>query len=61
MGYRKSARSTTTDIFIPAFTGVTADGKWVKKMICEVLENFLISIYKKKLIVRIQDKEISDR
>ncbi len=48
-----------TDVFIPAFTGFTSDGKWVKKMICEVLENFLISIYSKKLIVKIQDKEIN--
>lgn len=53
-------RSTSgTDLFIPAFTGVTADGKWVSKMICEILENFLMSVYNEKLIVKIQDKEIN--
>ena len=48
-----------TDLFIPGFNGVTSDGKWVTQMICEILENFLMSIHNKKLIVRIQNKELN--
>lgn len=51
--------SPGTDLFIPGFTGATADGKWISKMICEILENFLVSIANSKLIVRIQEKEIN--
>lgn len=47
-----------TDLFIPGFTGVTADGKWVIQMICEILDNFLMSVYNGKLVVRIQDKVV---
>lgn len=50
---------TGTDLFIPAFTGVTTDGKWIGKMICEILENFLMSINKGKLVVTIENKEIN--
>lgn len=52
-------KSPGTDLFIPGFTGVTADGKWVTKMICEILDNFLVSVYNGKLIVKIQGKEIN--
>ena len=48
-----------TDLFIPGFTGVTEDGKWVTKMICEILDNFLMSVHNEKIVVRIQDKEIN--
>ena len=47
-----------TDLFIPGFTGVTADGKWIIQMICEILDNFLMSVHNGKLIVRIQDKVV---
>lgn len=47
-----------TDLFIPGFTGVTSDGKWVTHMICEILENFLMSVYNGKLVVRIQNKTL---
>lgn len=48
-----------TDLFIPGFTGVTADGKWVTKMVCEILDNFLMSVHNGRIVVRIQDKEIN--
>lgn len=47
-----------TDVFIPGFTGVTADGKWVAKMIGAILDSFLISIHSGKLIVKIAGKTI---
>ncbi len=48
-----------TDLFIPGFTGFTKDGIWVSKMICEILDNFLMSIYNEKLVVKIHEKEIN--
>lgn len=55
----KERRTPGTDLFIPGFTGVTSDGKWVTKMVCEILENFLMSVNTGKLVVKIQDKEIN--
>lgn len=51
--YKRSDKGT--DVFIYGFN---AGNKWQKDVINEVLENFLISIHKNLLSVKIDDKEI---
>lgn len=41
-----------TDIFIMGFNG---DSQWKSKLIAAVLENFFVAIYKKKLVIKIDD------
>lgn len=48
-----------TDLFIPGFTGGTADDEWVKEILKEVIDNFLFSIYSGKLEVRIGRKVLN--
>jgi len=48
-----------TDLFIPGFTGSTADESWVKDILKEIAENFLYSIYSGKLEVRIEKQMLT--
>lgn len=51
-------KDTGTDIYVTAFE---PNGDWEQEIIKSVLHNFFITIYKKKLVVRINDFEISDK
>lgn len=48
-----------TDLFIPGFCYSTPDGEWVKKILLEVVENFLYSIYSGKLEVVVEDRQLT--
>ncbi|WP_051529957.1 hypothetical protein [Anoxybacteroides tepidamans] len=51
-------KDTGTDIYVTAFE---PGEDWEQEIIKSVLHNFFITIYKKKLVVRINDFEISDK
>ena len=52
----KSRNKVGTDVFIYGFNG---DSSWQEEVFIEVLENFLIAIYNKKLSVTVQGKSIN--
>lgn len=51
-------RDLGTDIFVYGFNG---SGKnWIDAMFIEILNNFMMSIYNKKMTIRIQDQNLDD-
>lgn len=48
-----------TDLFIPAFLYSTSDEEWVKKIMLEIVDNFLYSIYSGKLEVIIENRKLT--
>lgn len=48
-----------TDLFIPGFCYSTPDDEWVKKILLEVVENFLYSIYSGKLEVVVEERKLT--
>ena len=49
-----------TDIFIPGFQlPLTGRLNWVERMVSEILENFLMSIYYNRMVIKIENWEIS--
>lgn len=55
--FTRSAQQTGTDVFISAFNWYAND--WKNDVIASVLDGFLVAIYQEKLIVRVDDIEIS--
>lgn len=48
-----------TDLFIPAFAYSTADDEWIRKIMIEIVDSFLYSIYSGKLEVVVEDKKLT--
>lgn len=48
-----------TDLFIPAFAYSTSDDEWIRKIMIEIVENFLYSIYSGKLEVVVEDRKLT--
>lgn len=48
-----------TDLFIPGFTTPTSDGQWIKEILKEIVDNFLYSIYNRKLEIRIEGRTLN--
>lgn len=48
-----------TDLFIPGFEYSTTDEEWIHKIMLEIVENFLYSIYSGKLEVIVENKKLT--
>lgn len=47
-----------TDVFIYGFNGPAITGEWEKEIIIAILDNFLMSIYKGNLSIKVQNEKI---
>ena len=48
-----------TDLFIPGFCYSTSDEEWVKKILVEIVDNFLYSIYSGRLEVIVDSRKLN--
>ncbi|MDU7240420.1 hypothetical protein [Clostridium sp.] len=48
-----------TDLFIPGFCYSTSDEEWIKKILVEIVDNFLYSIYSGKLEVVVNSRKLN--
>lgn len=55
--YKREENDSGTDIFIVGFNTLKTD--WIKEIVLSVLDSFLFALYKKTLIVKVNDIEIS--
>lgn len=57
--YLEKRKQVGTDVFIYGFNGPALTGDWGKDIITAILDNFLMSIYKENLSIKVQNEEIN--